>query len=126
MNTDNTTTPTLDLDRLAALAKDAAYIAVGFGVLGVQKAQVRRRELTEQFGTPLAEGRDRLLAAARFVTTNAAGIDRQVQAVEARLDGVVETLAAKLPAPADAVAAKVHGAVKVARAQVRERILATV
>jgi hypothetical protein len=27
---------------------DAAYVAIGFGVLGLQKVQVRRRELTRQ------------------------------------------------------------------------------
>jgi hypothetical protein len=27
--------------------KDAAYIALGFGVLGFQKAQVRRREMAK-------------------------------------------------------------------------------
>ncbi len=43
--------PGVDVDRLAAVAKDAAYVAVGFGVLTVQKAQVRRRELTAQAAT---------------------------------------------------------------------------
>ena len=28
--------------------KEAAYVAVGFGVLGFQRAQVRRRELARQ------------------------------------------------------------------------------
>ena len=33
------------MDPLPKLARDAAYIVVGFGVLGIQRAQVRRREL---------------------------------------------------------------------------------
>jgi hypothetical protein len=37
----------LDTDALVALARDAAYTAVGFGVLSWQKLQVRRRELGE-------------------------------------------------------------------------------
>jgi uncharacterized protein YjbI with pentapeptide repeats len=41
--------PKVDLpkvdDRLVDAVRDAAYIAIGFGVLGVQQAQVRRREL---------------------------------------------------------------------------------
>jgi uncharacterized membrane protein len=40
--------PGVDTERLVAMATSAAYVAVGFAVLGVQKAQVRRRELTEQ------------------------------------------------------------------------------
>ena len=33
---------------LNQMFKDSAYAAVGFGVLGFQKAQVRRHELTKQ------------------------------------------------------------------------------
>jgi len=44
--------PTVDIDRAASeinnALKDAAYIAVGLGVLGFQKAQVRRVELAKQ------------------------------------------------------------------------------
>jgi hypothetical protein len=44
--------PTVDIDRAAGeinnALKDAAYIAVGLGVLGFQKAQVRRVELAKQ------------------------------------------------------------------------------
>jgi hypothetical protein len=37
----------VDLTKVERLARDTAYAAVGFGVLGFQRAQVRRRELTE-------------------------------------------------------------------------------
>ncbi|MEY2741397.1 MAG: hypothetical protein RL283_1499 [Actinomycetota bacterium] len=37
----------LDGEKLVALARDAAYAAIGFGVLSWQKVQVRRRELGE-------------------------------------------------------------------------------
>jgi hypothetical protein len=32
---------------VAKTAKDAAYVAIGFGVMTIQRAQVRRRELVE-------------------------------------------------------------------------------
>lgn len=32
--------------RVARFARDVGYVAIGLGVLGVQQAQVRRRELT--------------------------------------------------------------------------------
>lgn len=38
----------IDLDRLKIKAKDLAYTSVGIGILGFQKAQVRRRELSEE------------------------------------------------------------------------------
>ena len=37
-----------DVTDINKLVKDSAYAAIGFGVLGFQKAQVRRRELIEQ------------------------------------------------------------------------------
>jgi hypothetical protein len=47
------TTPTIDLNKLAEdlgdALKEGAYIVVGLGVLGFQRAQVRRVELTKQF-----------------------------------------------------------------------------
>ncbi len=38
----------IDLDCLKMKAKDLAYTSVGIGILGFQKAQVRRRELSEE------------------------------------------------------------------------------
>lgn len=32
--------------RVARFARDVGYVAIGFGVLGVQQAQVRRREVS--------------------------------------------------------------------------------
>ena len=39
------------LDRVTGVLGDAFHIGVGAGVLTFQRAQVRRRELTEQLGT---------------------------------------------------------------------------
>jgi hypothetical protein len=44
--------PQASVDRLVAAAKDLAYTAIGFGVLGFQQAQVRRRELEKALGCP--------------------------------------------------------------------------
>ncbi len=38
----------VDMSEVTRTLKDAAYVAVGFGVLAFQKAQVRRRELEKQ------------------------------------------------------------------------------
>lgn len=38
----------IDLDCLKMKAKDLAYTSVGIGILTFQKAQVRRRELSEE------------------------------------------------------------------------------
>jgi hypothetical protein len=37
-------------DEVSRLARDTLYVAVGFGVLGLQQLQVRRRELERRLG----------------------------------------------------------------------------
>jgi hypothetical protein len=46
-------------DEVATRARDVAYVAVGLGVLGFQRAQVERRQLQQRLGTdlPHVEGR---------------------------------------------------------------------
>jgi ElaB/YqjD/DUF883 family membrane-anchored ribosome-binding protein len=51
--------PSVDVNKAAAdfnnAVKDGAYVAVGLGVLGFQRAQVQRVELTKQFEAQLAQ-----------------------------------------------------------------------
>jgi ElaB/YqjD/DUF883 family membrane-anchored ribosome-binding protein len=62
--------------------KDAAYVTVGFGVLGFQRAQVRRHELTKQLKPQLGE-----------LVTNVDQVLQPVrQELEQRLDQVEDRL----------------------------------
>jgi hypothetical protein len=47
-------------EELVRLARDTFYVGVGFGVLGVQKLQVRRRELEKVLDEQLAGPREQL------------------------------------------------------------------
>jgi hypothetical protein len=49
--------PGIDADRVVEALRDAAYITIGFGVLGVQQAQVRRRELVSFLSERLGASR---------------------------------------------------------------------
>ncbi len=60
LNVANLPLPNVDVTKIASApvvqrAKDAGYTAVGFGVLTFQKAQVRRRELTETITSTLKQ-----------------------------------------------------------------------
>jgi hypothetical protein len=46
---------------LRKIATDAAYVAVGLGVLGFQRAQVRRRELQHQLETQGRRAQEQLV-----------------------------------------------------------------
>ena len=39
-------------DEITKTARDAAYVVVGLGVLGIQRAQVRRQQLQRRFAEP--------------------------------------------------------------------------
>ena len=60
MDVANLPLPNVDVAKIASApvvqrAKDAGYTAVGFGVLTFQKAQVRRREVTETITSTLKQ-----------------------------------------------------------------------
>ncbi len=76
---------------LTETLKDAAYVTIGFGVLGFQKAQVRRQELKKQFGAQVAAGRKNVAELATQLDAYVAPVRSQV---ESRLDEVEGALPA--------------------------------
>ena len=106
-------------DKLVAAVRDAAYITVGFGVLAVQQAQVRRRELvkalSERFGASRTQVDDMLSS----VEAQLAKLDERFDALEAKLDTTVEQLEGRLPDQAAAFVGQAHDFAKAARKQVR-------
>lgn len=110
--------PNIDADRIANIARDAAYVAVGAGVLAFQKLQVRRHELAKQFGDAVPTMADMTKA----VEQSVAGFDDRLAALETKLDELVAQLKDRLPSPADDVVGQVHDVAKAARKQVRDLI----
>lgn len=86
------------------LLKDAGYVAVGFGVIAFQRAQVRRRELEQQLAET-GEQLDRLTASvedARKLVEERVGalgeqLDRTVEDVETRLNVVLDDVRGRIP-----------------------------
>jgi hypothetical protein len=98
---------------ITKVAQDAAYVALGLGVIGFQKAQVRRRELQSQLDNlgsqiPVATVRKELAKALKDLDT-AFG-----QLIE-RWDATLEPVSERLPAGAQALIQQA----KEARNQVR-------
>lgn len=82
---------------LARVGKDAAYVAIGLGVVGVQKAQVARRELLKQLedqksslSGPLGEARVQFGRAWKE-------FDKAVAQLIERADASIDPLAERLP-----------------------------
>lgn len=98
--------------------RDAAYVAVGFGVLGFQRAQVRRREVEKRLGhrTDLGAG----LEAARVQLTDLVrGLDQWAAPVRRDLDGRLDGIEHRLPDPARRHLHTVRDVARGTEAQVR-------
>jgi hypothetical protein len=84
-------------------AKDAAYVAIGLGVMGFQRAQVRRRELVDlakhqlpAIEAPLTEARAEFARRAQEIDGHVADLftkfETRVQPVEHRLPPAAQAI----------------------------------
>lgn len=140
--------PEITFEDVAKTLKDAAYVVIGFGVLTAQKAQVQRREFSqqaqdltkdlgknipEQVNAQLADVRenlDRLTSEATAQLEKISGaVEEQISLVEdrlteleARIDQVIDEVAAHLPDQAAELVAQARDAARDAREQVRSMV----
>lgn len=130
--------PEISVEDLNKIVKDAAYVAIGFGVIAVQKAQVQRREITEQLQTQvidqaraqLTEARENLEKVTSDTTAQweklSGTVEDRVKLVEERLSDLedrieqaLDQVQAKLPEAAAELVSQARDAAKDAREQVR-------
>lgn len=88
------------VQQLTHTARDAAYTAVGLGVLGFQRAQVRRRELERQLQDPDGPLSAQLSGARTELGRLARELDRCLGPVVAQLDEGLGRVQSSLPEPA--------------------------
>lgn len=143
MTQSRSTDPRTFGEELSKTARDAAYVAVGLGVLGFQRAQVRRRELMERLaaaGTALQQQIDRLgddLAGAGTVlqqqvdrlgdvpadlASALSDIDDAVESVIAKIEAALEPFEQRLPAPARDAVQQARTQAQATRRQIRTRV----
>ncbi len=90
-------------DALAGFAKEASYVAIGAGVLGLQKAQVRRRELLGNVARAgqaagMGDGAASSFSAGRVqMAKRAKDFDATVVQVIRLLDSTLEPVLQRLP-----------------------------
>jgi hypothetical protein len=107
---------------VANLARDAVYVAVGLGVLGLQKAQVQRNELGDRVAGDrsledlFAEARNALHAGVRQ-------LDEFVETAISCIESTLQPIEEQLPAPAKDVAGRARNQARELRGQVRELII---
>ncbi len=104
--------PQLTADDVARTAKDALYIGVGLGVIGFQKAQVQRVELTKTL-------KSQVTSLSGSVDDRVKLVEERIDALEERLDAVLDEIEAKLPEQAREIVQQAREAARDARQQVR-------
>lgn len=110
-------------DTITGALKDAAYITIGLGVMGVQRAQVARRELAKQFGQGRKDSQSNVAGSFEDARGQWAKLAKQVddlwapvtKQVDERLDQVED----RLPSPVADIMKQTRSATKAAQDQVR-------
>jgi ElaB/YqjD/DUF883 family membrane-anchored ribosome-binding protein len=112
--------------------KEAAYVTVGLGVLGFQKAQVRRVELTrqleegrKQLGSQFADATQTLEAQiaelTKLIKTLAADLDARIAPVRSVVEESLGSLEVRLPPQTRAFVEQARATAKETETQLRVR-----
>jgi ElaB/YqjD/DUF883 family membrane-anchored ribosome-binding protein len=112
---------------IANVARDATYVVIGAGVLGVQRAQVQRHELMQKLHDPSSELSDRVANVRGDLTEAVKHVDAKVDELMDRAEELIERVEAvfapfedRLPAQARDIAKQAHEQAKDARTQIRK------
>ena len=123
----------IDTDKVLGVLRDAAYVAIGFGVLTVQQAQVRRRELSKQLDrqrsqfdqqlSQLGLSKEQVDDVVKQLEARFGQLDQRLDTLESKLDtaieSVLDTVGERLPEQAGALLGQAHEVAKAARKQMR-------
>jgi methyl coenzyme M reductase subunit C-like uncharacterized protein (methanogenesis marker protein 7) len=110
-------------DQVARSARDALYVAVGLSVLGIQRAQVRRQELTKRLGEPRTVIEERLEEVRWELTKQAKVVDDAVEQVIDRIEASWEPIEEMLPPQARELAQQVRTRSREARDYLRNIVI---
>jgi len=107
-------------DEITRTARDAAYVVVGLGVLGVQRVQVRRQDIQKRLAEPRTQIEDRLGDVRGGLTRRAKDVDEAVEQVIGRIEASLVPIEERLPVPARDLVKQAHAQVREARQQLRK------
>ena len=104
------------------LARDAAYVAVGRGVLGYQRAQVQRVELKKKLPKDFSFD-ERLTDARHEVTKGVKHLDDLVESAARFLETSLQPVEEQLPPTITKVTGKAFDQAREVRNQIRQRVV---
>lgn len=110
-------------NEVTGLARDAAYVVVGLGVLGFQRAQVERQDLQKRLATDLPFVEDRLSDVRSVVVGGVQRLDGIADGVSQLVESTLEPLEQQLPPAARELAQKAREQAKVVRTHIRDAVI---
>jgi hypothetical protein len=105
------------------LARDAAYVAVGLGVLGYQRVQVQRVELKNKLSQDLAL-EQRLGDVRQGVAKGINQMDDLAESATNFVESTLQPLEERLPASVTQLTTKAREQAREVRTQIRQRVSA--
>jgi ribosomal protein S4 len=105
------------------LARDAAYVAVGLGVLGYQRVQVQRVELKNKLSQDL-DFEQRLGDVRQGVAKGFNQIDELAESATNFVESTLQPLEERLPTSVTQLTAKAREQAREVRIQIRQRVSA--
>lgn len=100
--------------------EEALFVGVGLGLLAVQRAQVRRRELLRHLGPRFGDARTVIAGATGHVERRVKALEERLDDLDERVEAVLDRFETRLPEPARGVAAQARRAARDARTQIRD------
>jgi len=110
-------------EEISKTARDALYVAVGLGVLGFQRAQVRRQELVKHLADPRAEVESRIGDVRDRISHRVKTVDGIVEDAIGRLEATLAPIEQRLPAQARTLVEQARSQARDARQQIRTLLL---
>jgi ribosome recycling factor len=111
---------------ISKAAKEIAYVVIGAGVLGIQQAQVQRREFMAKLHEPSSGVAERVSTVRGDLSEAVHSVDTKVEDLMDRVEEIIERVEAvfapfedRLPAQARDIAKQAHVQAKDARTQLR-------
>jgi len=101
------------------LARDAAYVTVGLGVLGYQRLQVHRTDLQQRLA-----GDDRLDGVRQGVAKGVRQIDELAESATQFVETTLQPLEERLPEQVTQLTTKAREQAREVRSQIRQRMSA--
>jgi hypothetical protein len=110
-------------EQVTRSARDALYVVVGLSVLGIQRAQVRRQELTKRLAEPRNSFEERLGDVRCELTKQAKLVDEALEQAIDRIEATWEPIEDLLPTQARDLAQLVRTRSREARDHLRNIVI---